>query len=1854
MSRAGDFDARYRAALGEGDVFEARYTEAVGRRGGGAGGDFVRTLGDAHRYFVSGLARAATQPARSALKFDDATGGAISGGLVGLADRALELAPAGPARALMAGVKGVFESTPAIRGLSQAMIASGMAGETENDAYLARFAESAVDSPDSLFASIAAIADVLESQIAGTAERQVVDGPYQPSSFMGQLTRSVVESAPITVSGVAAAMVNPAVGVLGMVAAEADEAANEMYLDGLAAGMGSQDAAREALIAGALYVPIGVVLERVGLGPILKSTPFWSAFKNGVTREAVKRFASGMVQTATVEGFTEAAQSLVLDGLQTLVSSSPDVASSILDAAKAYDPGRDPGMTGRWIETVQDLASLVGSRETALEFGAGAVFGAGLGAVNVSGSADGTANVPRGTSPPPGAAESPVVRPEPETTTEAVGQPHASPVASGAVESRIRVPLSRVDEQIEAEAAQYGFSTDRDAGENFAEIEDAPGPDVSFAFSGELPTEIRDAIKTEPPAVRMLFQKNMGRGAMGADWLSYLGSERMLELARGAALRGTGSAARFLEDVARGADERLRVPLMIRAINLNKAKEAFTNAAGETVYRKPKRTATSSIQKPASLPIGSTFTIEGVSFEVVFESETDQKQLFAYGDTGTPWRTFPINDGTGAIPVDPGSLTVGTGSVSDAYYDAIEAEEALIMSTAGLPFEFAPRPEPSPRVEGVEQADAARLSAALMTLSPEARPEVVRAVPFDPQNQTHAEIQRRAAESGQRVVLMDFGPDSVVDGFHEGGTVYLNANLESDAALNAAYWHESVHDYFGRVAARAVEGAETAQRDAIRTLLARIKKADPETFETASRRASAVYANESVFLASRPDQAVQEETIAIAAEMLADVIARQHADPEAVAKTANALRTLPMRMINDLRNFLAGLADRIGLSGLAGAIRGVTGEQVRRANGALQIINALDRLSGDLHARGYTGNGAFAVSRKNLAAARKKIARSVESLPTRTIEAEFGRPDLVNPGITPESQSLIDRLDEFRNYLGLPDRRTLEQVTNDADRIIADTEAVGRLVDRVMGGQLLNDAETVALGEVLSASSEKMVTAGDGDSFRDAAVSHYAFRQSGTDVARALGARRVFRSNPREVRRRAVADLLTRPGRTLQRDFDRLQKNIDEARRGENPSRLRELEARRNALIDRHADEIRRTRERLQKAGYDLETLTPEHFADPAFVAPFVRIAEARGADAFDMLFELKLAAMLSGPLTHAANITGNTINMFIEMAMIRPVEAVVNEAVGKLTGETADDAVTLAELPAVMRSIGPALSAAVRNLLRAYATERPQFAREILDQQTGKFDLPPGAIPGVAGRVIRAPSLTSLLAADEFFKTLAGTMAAHGLAHRFGRTMQRRLNWTDEVRDQFSAALIADPTSEVWEMALDDAIRLTFQQKTAMSRMINGVLGSIETADLGAPMLWRFIGTLIRMVYTPFIKTPINLYARGLQLTPGLSLIHPLYRAAGTLVDLVTNNRNEVSYRINKGQLARDAAIITVSHTVGLYVLASIFGMLDDDDEPTITGAAPLSPGHRQLADRLEARPNHIKIAGHWIPYARLDPIATTLQVAVSGAESLKASLERGENAAESVIRAVSGVAVGIARSMTDKTFLREIGELIEAMSDPERGGERAVTSLVRSLTIDWVPNLIRQPSRQSDTVIRQRVDTLRDEGMWSIIEDEFRYNAMPGFDRALPASVDLWGRDRVRGDGDPSLGPTIYRIISPLVPSVADEYWADAMLKRYNDRVELGELGEDAKAYAPVQPWNTLTYRGVRYRLDPTEYNEYLRERGRTAKRIMDGIRDRLDTENPGEREVEAVRRAMRRSSEVARESLVRRMIDSGRIRP
>lgn len=360
------------------------------------------------------------------------------------------------------------------------------------------------------------------------------------------------------------------------------------------------------------------------------------------------------------------------------------------------------------------------------------------------------------------------------------------------------------------------------------------------------------------------------------------------------------------------------------------------------------------------------------------------------------------------------------------------------------------------------------------------------------------------------------------------------------------------------------------------------------------------------------------------------------------------------------------------------------------------------------------------------------------------------------------------------------------------------------------------------------------------------------------------------------------------------------------------------------------------------------------------------------------------------------------------------------------------------------------------------------------------------------AGQGIRMIGSNPSVGIDEFFKTYFRKMSLYDSYHQIaysgkfkGREQEvynalKKINtsgrnWTEKLSSVDIPGISKSDLKDVAQKAIDYAKLNTFQ------------------ADLG-----KFGNDLLRIksnnpaaaLVIPFVKTPINILKEGLSYTP-LGLIpgmspERIVRKNGRIVRDELGRPLVKSYLTNEQKYARTAMGIGAATLIATHV-----------GNNEITGAYPKDPGKRAAMQAAGIPEYSLKIGDKWIPYGRIEPLATALGTVVDSIThygEMKAKNPKDVKDGEYAKQVISV----LSNNFVNKTFLQGLSGALQAVNDPERYGD----SYIKGFASLAVPGVVAQFAKAQDPYARVNMNFA-----------EAVQNRIPGQRMELPVQTNIIG---------------------------------------------------------------------------------------------------------------------------------------------
>jgi len=276
-------------------------------------------------------------------------------------------------------------------------------------------------------------------------------------------------------------------------------------------------------------------------------------------------------------------------------------------------------------------------------------------------------------------------------------------------------------------------------------------------------------------------------------------------------------------------------------------------------------------------------------------------------------------------------------------------------------------------------------------------------------------------------------------------------------------------------------------------------------------------------------------------------------------------------------------------------------------------------------------------------------------------------------------------------------------------------------------------------------------------------------------------------------------------------------------------------------------------------------------------------------------------------------------------------------------------------------------------------------------------------------------------------------------------------------------------PYNLVREFTLDNTFQSRLYGIPAQIQQIKNTPTDSIAGDIGRLTL----GTMV-----PFIKTPWNILKEGVTYVPGLPWItRPKYAVDGIPTKMSADE-------------------LLPRQILGSAMFGTMMMMFDAG---RATGA-PQSPEEAQAWKDQGVVPFAIKIGDIWIPYQRIEPIATAFGLAADLQRAIR-EYEKNPRQDKETGELFTDLLMGLKYHIMSKSFMEGFASVLEFATDPARVDEQVATQLLRPLT----PAILNEAARLMDPVERQATTPL-----------EKTMQRVPGLRETLPPDYGLFGDAR------------------------------------------------------------------------------------------------------------------------------------------
>ena len=510
-----------------------------------------------------------------------------------------------------------------------------------------------------------------------------------------------------------------------------------------------------------------------------------------------------------------------------------------------------------------------------------------------------------------------------------------------------------------------------------------------------------------------------------------------------------------------------------------------------------------------------------------------------------------------------------------------------------------------------------------------------------------------------------------------------------------------------------------------------------------------------------------------------------------------------------------------------------------------------------------------------------------------------------------------------------------------------------------------------------------------------------------------------------------------------------------------------------------------------------------------------------------DAVYESFINLILSNPITHVKNISGNTFTLYnsiFERNLASNYTRLINKK----------DGVAHFEGYAKHYGMKMAYSEALEMFFKALNGEQTLVAGSKVEAPSSVFNAEGLKIKNntlakgvdVIGKVatLNGLPIRSLNAGDVFFKTLAYRSELYALGYRKAFRLMQEGRLSEKDAGAYIANFIAHPSKEAQEAAFKEAQYITFQTPT-------GVKG--DALSIGAHGVKQIRKLPFGRYVITFIQTPTNILRYASERTPGMNL----------LTDWGTQWK--------QGGASRDLANAKLS--IGTMFILSA-GSMGYFGTGTGTNASIKNIGTNKkvpskpyaLEKALDMPRNSIIIGDTVISYNGVDPFGQMLSQAIDINQLAREVWEQGGDK-EAFMKAFSALAISIGENFFNKSYTKQSKEYFNLLAGDKdqllqwkKMGKRLFESYA-------TPGISRQTKRWmnvigGDDAAKVNSNSMEVEAMIQNIK-----NNTPGMGADAPPDYDIFGKKKyayrfIRKKQAADISPELHTELVRIMPDIKE----------------------------------------------------------------------------------------------------------------
>lgn len=399
----------------------------------------------------------------------------------------------------------------------------------------------------------------------------------------------------------------------------------------------------------------------------------------------------------------------------------------------------------------------------------------------------------------------------------------------------------------------------------------------------------------------------------------------------------------------------------------------------------------------------------------------------------------------------------------------------------------------------------------------------------------------------------------------------------------------------------------------------------------------------------------------------------------------------------------------------------------------------------------------------------------------------------------------------------------------------------------------------------------------------------------------------------------------------------------------------------------------------------------------------------------------------------------------------------------------------------------------------------------------------------------------------------------------------------------------IDDVPQEAINLAYDEALKATFKDDNALSNMLSTL--KKKTGKFGDVIL-------------PFTKTPANLAMRGFEYSPA-GFVKTFNDFANTKkANKGTMTNADISRFL--GDLSKN---ITGSGMILLgYSLAK---------SGIITGGYSEDKNERNWQKLKGYQPNAFHIGNKYYTYDWAQPSSIPLIIGTAIYEGINKMEKEESSEYEALTQGAKSLGQGLINA-SDAWFnlspLQNVSNILGGGDNASYGNTSPATNILETVAEypqTLIPSVLGATARANDTTIRNTYDSTSYANTYV----NKMKSKIPGLSKTLPASYDVWGRERKRGTDEDAV---VSQFINPGTFGYYND--ADSDVDNYIDglyeSIKGNENLKDTQVL-PRQASNKVTINGEEKKLNNVEYSlrqktlgEKQKELVRAFSKVADGL--------------------------------------------